>query len=311
MPSAIRFDSAERLSDLTGYGERPPEPRWPGDARVALSVVLNIEEGSERHIDDGDGASEHLNTDMVCAPIPGQRNLNLESHYEYGSRVGVWRLLDLFRDRDLPITAFAVGQALERLPAIGHRLVSDGHEIAAHGWRWIDYRDMPPAEEAEHIARTVKVIKSFTGTPPAGWYTGRVSAQTRNLILKKGGFLYDSDAYNDDLPYWISHADGHHLIIPYAFDTNDMRFASAPGFVSGRDWSDYLIDSFDQFWADGARRPGMMSVGLHCRLAGRPGRLRALSRFLDHVSAHEGVWIARRVDIARHWHRHHAPVPEA
>ncbi|MCL3883115.1 polysaccharide deacetylase family protein [Marivita sp. GX14005] len=310
MPSAIRFDAAERLSDLRGYGETPPDPRWPDGARMALSLVLNIEEGSERHIDDGDSASEHLNTDMVCEPIPGQRNLNLESHYEYGSRVGVWRLLDLFRDRGLPITAFAVGQALERVPQIGHRLVADGHEIAAHGWRWIDYRDMKPEEEAEHIAKTIQTIAKFTGAPPAGWYTGRVSAQTRKLVLERGGFLYDSDAYNDDLPYWIEHGGGRHLVLPYAFDTNDMRFAAAPGFVSGRDWCDYLIDSFDQLWSDGARRPGMMSVGLHCRLAGRPGRLRALARFLDHVAKHEGVWIARRVDIAHHWHKHHAPVAE-
>lgn len=307
MPSAIRFDSEERLSDLRGYGETGPDPRWPGNARIALSLVLNIEEGAERHIDDGDQCSEHLNTDMVCDPIPGARNLNLESHYEYGSRVGVWRLLDLFRDRGLPVTAFAVGQALERVPEIGHRLVADGHEIAAHGWRWIDYREMPAETEAEHMTRTIETIEGFTGAPPAGWYTGRVSPRTRKLVIDRGGFLYDSDAYNDDLPYWIAHDRGDHLVLPYAFDTNDMRFASAPGFVSGRDWSDYLIESFDQFWEDGLRRPSMMSVGLHCRLAGRPGRLRALARFLDHVAAHDDVWIARRVDIARHWHAHHAP----
>ena len=306
MPSAIRFDAAERLTDLQGYGENAPNARWPNGARVALSIVLNIEEGSERHIDDGDSASENLNTDMNCDPIPGQRNLNLESHYEYGSRVGVWRLLNMFRERQLPVTAFAVGQALERVPAIGHRMVADGHEIAAHSWRWIDYRNMPREEEAEHMRRAVAAIRKVTGVAPVGWYTGRVSEQTRQLLLEHGGVLYDSDAYNDDLPYWVPHSGGHHLVVPYAFDTNDMRFASTPGFVSGRDWSDYLIDSFDQFWIEGAHCPRMMTVGLHCRLAGRPGRLRALARFLDHVGAHDEVWITRRADIARHWYTHHA-----
>jgi len=305
MPSALKFDAAERLNDLNGYGQTPPSAAWPGKARVALSFVLNIEEGSERHIMDGDPASEHLNADMICEPLVGQRNLNLESHYEYGSRVGVWRILDLFRARGLPLTAFAVGQALERVPEIAEQLVKDGHEVAAHSWRWIDYREMPPEQEAEHIAKTVATIERLTGAPPLGWYTGRVSPNTRRLILEHGGFLYDSDAYNDDLPYWISNEGSDHLVVPYAFDTNDMRFASSPGFDTGRDWLDYLCDSFDQFWEDGETRPQMMSVGLHCRLAGRPGRLRALARFLDHVQSHDNVWITRRVDIARHWHDTH------
>lgn len=305
MPSAIRLDAAERLADLVGYGETPPAPNWPGGARLALSFVLNVEEGAESHVLDGDIASEHLNADMTAAPRMAERNLNMESHYEYGSRVGVWRLLDLFRSRRLPLTAFAVGQALERTPDIGRRLAQDGHEIAAHGWRWIDYRDVPAAVEAKHIAQTVSIIRALTGTAPRGWYTGRVSVNTRKLVIDHGGFLYDSDGYNDDLPYWVAHPDGRHLVVPYAFDTNDMRFAAAPGFDTGRDWLDYLIDTFDQFWSEGATQPRMMSVGLHCRLAGRPGRVRALARFLDHVSTHNGVWIARRDAIAHHWHAFH------
>ena len=274
---------------------------------MALSLVLNVEEGAERNLLDGDPAAEHLNSDMLCGPWEGMRNLNMESHYEYGSRVGVWRILDLCRDRGVPLTAFAVGAALERMPEIGHRLIADGHEVAAHGWRWIDYRDMPPEEEAAHIRRTIAAIRSVTGQSPAGWYTGRVSVNTRRLVIAEGGFLYDSDAYNDDLPYWVAHPGGHHLVLPYAFDTNDMRFASAPGFDTGRDWLDYLCDSFDQLWEEGAHRPAMMSVGLHCRLAGRPGRLRCLARFLDHVRAKGSTWIARRDAIARHWHAQHPP----
>lgn len=307
MPSAISLDAAERLTDLRGHGETPPDARWPGGARVALSLVLNVEEGAERNLLDGDPAAEHLNSDMLCGPWEGMRNLNMESHYEYGSRVGVWRILDLCRDRGVPLTAFAVGAALERMPEIGHRLIADGHEVAAHGWRWIDYRDMPPEEEAAHIRRTIAAIRSVTGQSPAGWYTGRVSVNTRRLVIAEGGFLYDSDAYNDDLPYWVAHPGGHHLVLPYAFDTNDMRFASAPGFDTGRDWLDYLCDSFDQLWEEGAHRPAMMSVGLHCRLAGRPGRLRCLARFLDHVRAKGSTWIARRDAIARHWHAQHPP----
>ncbi|PMR77808.1 allantoinase PuuE [Billgrantia endophytica] len=308
MPAAIRFDLSERLDDLRGYGETPPHAAWPGNARLALSLVLNVEEGAERHVMDGDAAAEHLNADMLCPPWPGRRNLNLESHYEYGSRTGAWRLLELFRRRGVPITAFAVGQALERVPDIAERLARDGHEVAAHGWRWIDYRDVPPAEEAEHIARTIDTITRLTGERPLGWYTGRGSEMTRKLVIEEGGFLYDSDAYNDDLPYWVPHARGHHLVLPYAFDTNDMRFASAPGFNGAREWLDYLVDTFDWLYREGERQPRMMSVGLHCRLAGRPGRALALERFLDHVASHEGVWIARRVDIARHWRECH-PAP--
>ncbi|PTW59316.1 putative urate catabolism protein [Breoghania corrubedonensis] len=301
MPSLIHMNMDERLADLRGRGEAIPQVRWPHGARLALSFVLNIEEGAERHILDGDEASEHLNADMRSEPWPGRRNPVMESHYEYGSRVGVWRILELFRQRELGLTAFATGLALERVPAIAARLVADGHEVAAHGWRWIDYRDVPPETEADHIRKTVETIERLTGAAPSGWYTGRISANTRRLVLDHGGFLYDSDAYNDDTPYFVAHPGGRHLVLPYAFDANDMRFASAPGFDTGRDWLDYLVDSFDVLWREGAARPRMMSVGLHCRLAGRPGRLRALERFLDHVAGHAGVWVARRDAIARHW----------
>lgn len=305
MPSAIHLDAAERLRDLRGYGPNPPDPRWPGGARLALSFVLNIEEGAEANIADGDPMAESLNADMISAPWPGRRNLVMESHYEYGSRVGVWRLLDLFSRRRLPITAFAVGLALERVPEIAERLVEAGHEVAAHGWRWIDYRDIDADTEAEHMQRTVETIERLCGQRPVGWYTGRISSQTRRLAIAHGGFLYDSDDYNDDLPYWVQHSQGRHLVVPYSFDTNDMRFASAPGFISGTDYFDYLRDTFDILYREGLKQPRMMSVGLHCRLAGRPGRVAALERFLDYVQGHDAVWIARRADIARHWHDIH------
>lgn len=288
--------------ELTGYGETPPQAQWPSGARLALQVVLNIEEGAESSIENGDACSEHINSDMPgITPWEGRRNLVMESHYEYGSRVGVWRLLDMFRKRNIPITAFAVGQALERTPDVARRLAADGHEIAAHGWRWIDYRDVPRETEAEHIRKTVETIEKLTGSRPLGWYTGRVSMATRELVLEEGGFLYDSDAYNDDLPYWHHSGDKSLLIVPYAFDTNDMRFASAPGFNTGADYFDHLRDTFDFLYREGGHTPRMMSVGLHSRLAGRPGRAQALERFFDHVAQHPDVWICRRIDIARHW----------
>lgn len=304
----MSLDHEGRIEALRGYGNAAPNPQWPNKARIALSFVINIEEGAESHIDDGDSASEHLNSDMICGPWAGMRNLNVESHYEYGSRVGVWRLLSIFRQRQLPLTAFAVGQALLRIPDIAGQLVADGHEIAAHGWRWIDYRDVAPEIEADHMRRCVETITKLTGRAPTGWYTGRVSAATRQLVINHGGFIYDSDAYNDELPYWFAHEAGHHLIIPYSFDTNDMRFASAPGFDTGRAWLEYLCDTFDQLYEEGAHQPRMMSVGLHCRLAGRPGRARALVHFLDHVSKHPDVWVTRRSDIAEHWRTTMPPI---
>lgn len=297
----------QRLARLRGYGSAPPHPQWPNGARIVVSFVLNIEEGSESHILDGDSVAEHLNSDMLCGPWEGIRNLNMESHYEFGSRVGVWRLLDIFRDRSLPLTAFAVAQSMERVPEIAKRLVMDGHEIAAHGWRWIDYRNIESNVEREHILRCVDTLTRLTGKAPTGWYTGRVSANTRQLVIDHGGFTYDSDAYNDEIPYWVAHEKGHHLVVPYSFDTNDMRFASSPGFNTGKDWLDYLCATFDQLYREGKRRPRMMSVGLHCRLAGRPGRAAALEKFIDHISTHTDVWIAKREDIAKHWAKNHPP----
>lgn len=292
--------------DLIGYGENPPNPEWPHGSRLALQIVLNYEEGAEASVLHGDDASEALNSDMTGAvPWPGERNLVMESHYEYGSRAGVWYLLDEFAARKLPVTAFAVGMALAQHPAIARRLVADGHEIAAHGWRWIDYRNCPPEVEADHIRRTVDMIKKLTGSRPVGWYTGRISRNTRRLIVKEGGFLYDSDAYNDDLPYWTRFDGQDHLVVPYAFDTNDMRFASSPGFGSGFEYFEYLRDTFDYLYGRSGKGARMMSVGLHCRLAGRPGRMAALARFLDHVQRRPDVWICRRQDIARHWRDRH------
>ncbi|WP_046869476.1 allantoinase PuuE [Microvirga massiliensis] len=296
--------------DMVGYGQNPPQANWPGGARLALQIVLNYEEGAEMCVLHGDAASEVLNSDMAgVSPWPDQRNLVMESFYEYGSRVGVWRLLDVFAERSIPTTIFAVGMALERNPDVARAVAAAGHEVAAHGWRWVDYRNCPPETEAEHLRKAVAAIERLTGAPPVGWYTGRISENTRRLVVEHGGFLYDSDAYNDDLPYWVEVGDRPHLVVPYTFDCNDMRFASAPGFNTGREFYEHLVDSFDVLYAESARRPRMMSVGLHCRLAGRPGRLAALQRFLDHVQRHNEVWICRRVDIARHWATEH-PFPK-
>ncbi len=288
--------------DLIGYADDPPNPQWPDNARIALQIVLNYEEGAERNVLHGDDSSETLNSDMVgVQPWPGKRNLVMESLYEYGSRVGVWRLLALFKERRTPITVFAVGAALERNPRVAAAMSDAGHEIAAHGWRWIDYRDVTEPLEACDMRRCIKAIEDLTGKAPVGWYTGRLSINTRRLVVAQGSFLYDSDAYNDDLPYWTNVDGRHHLIVPYTFDNNDMRFASAPGFDTGQEFFLHLKDAFDVLYAEGEAHPKMMSVGLHCRLAGLPGRIASLQRFLDYVQRHDRVWICRRMDIARHW----------
>lgn len=293
--------------DLIGYGSSPPQPHWPDEARLALQFVLNYEEGGERSVLDGDAHAETFLSEIVNAePFP-DRHMSMESLYEYGSRVGVWRILRLFEERGLPLTIFAVAQALERNPEATLAFRELGHEIAAHGWRWLTYQDVDPSIERAHLSRAVRTITELTGSPPRGWYTGRDSPHTRELVVANGGFLYDSDSYADDLPYYVSVAGKNHLVVPYALDTNDMRFATPAGFNSGTQFFDYLRDAFDFLYREGEQSPKMLSVGLHCRLSGRPGRANALARFLDYVQSHEKVWITRRIDIARHWLTHFPP----
>jgi putative urate catabolism protein len=297
--------------DLVGYGRHAPRPEWPGDARIAVQFVLNYEEGGENCVLHGDVASEAFLSEIIgAAPLAGARHMNMESIYEYGSRAGVWRLLNAFEQRHLPLTIFAVGMALARNPEAAAAFVAGGHEVASHGWRWIDYHGVDEATERRHLHLAVEAIQRLTGAPPLGWYTGRVSANTRRLVVEHGGFLYDADSYADELPYWVRLAGRHHLIVPYTLDANDMRFATANGFSNGEEFFTYLRDSFDTLYAEGERAPRMLSIGLHCRLAGRPGRMAGLARFLDHIQSHERVWICRRVDIARHWREHHPPSGE-
>jgi putative urate catabolism protein len=292
--------------DLIGYGRNPPHPQWPGGARVALQFVLNYEEGGENSVLHGDAGSEQFLSEMFNPPAFPARHLSMEGIYEYGSRVGVWRLLREFERRGLPLTVFGVGMALERHPELTAAFKQLGHEIACHGWRWIHYQSVDEATEREHMARGMEIIQRLTGERAVGWYTGRDSPNTRRLVADFGGFEYDSDYYGDDLPFWlqVKKSDGTlapHLVVPYTLDANDMRFALPQGFANGDAFFEYLRDSFDLLYAEGAERPSMMSIGMHCRLLGRPGRMRALQRFLDHVEAHDRVWVTRRIDIARHW----------
>jgi len=301
--------------DLVGYGARIPHADWPGDARVAVQFVLNYEEGAENSVLHGDAGSEQFLSEIIGAAAYPARHLSMESIYEYGSRAGVWRILREFERRGLPLTVFGVSMALERNPEATAAFVALGHEIACHGWRWIHYQDVDEATEREHMRIGVDTIRRMTGTAPLGWYTGRDSPNTRRLLVEHGGFLYDADYYGDDLPLWtqVETSDGRrvpHLIVPYTLDCNDMRFATPQGFNTGEHFLTYLRDAFDVLYAEGAERPKMMSVGLHCRLLGRPGRFAALQRFLDHLERHDRVWVCRRVDIARHWAaRHPAPTP--
>jgi putative urate catabolism protein len=292
--------------DLVGYGGNPPHPRWPNGARLALSMVLNYEEGGEACVLHGDPASEAYLHEIPGQPgLAGQRNMNVESIYEYGARAGFWRILRLFQERGMVLTVYAVGMALERNPVAAKAMVDAGFEVASHGWRWIDYQDMPEAEERTHLKRAIEAIERTTGTRPVGWYTGRNSPQTRRLVVEEGGFLYDSDSYADDLPYWVEVSGRPHLVIPYTLDNNDMRFAITSGFSHGDEFFQYLRDSFDVLYEEGARQPKMMSVGLHCRLVGRPSRSASLVRFLDYARSHDHVWITTRAEIARHWRKHH------
>lgn len=300
--------------DLIGYGRNPPHAGWPRGARIALQFVLNYEEGGESCVLHGDPASEVFLSEIVGAQAFPARHMSMESLYEYGSRAGVWRILAEFERRQLPLTVFGVSMALERQPELTSALVGLGHEIACHGWRWIPYQNVDEATEREHMKIATEIIRRMTGGKwPVGWYTGRDSPNTRRLVVEHGGFEYDSDYYGDDLPFWttVDTSDGRripHLVVPYTLDANDMRFATPQGFNTTEHFFAYLRDTFDVLYAEGAARPKMMSVGMHCRLLGRPGRFRALACFLDHVQRHDKVWICRRIDIARHWRDQH-PAP--
>ncbi len=288
--------------DLIGYGAELPHPQWPGNARVAVQFVINYEEGGESSVLHGDPASEAFLSEIIGAlPFQGARHMSMESIYEYGSRVGVWRLLDLFRERQVPITVFAVATALARHPKVAEAALKDGHEICSHGLRWINYHGVPEDVERVHMREAIAIQQRVTGERPLGWYTGRTSENTRRLVAEEGGFLYDADDYSDELPFWSKLVDKPHLVVPYTLDANDMRFATAQGFNTGEQFFTYLRDTFDCLYREGETRPRMMSIGLHCRLVGRPGRFEGLRRFLDHVLAHDRVWLARRIDIARHW----------
>lgn len=292
--------------NYAGYGENPPHPRWPNGARLALQIVLNYEEGGENCVLNGDAASETFLSEIIGAPrIEGARHISMESIYEYGSRAGVWRLLRLFKKYNIPVTIFAVALALEKYPEIAKAFIRDGHEICSHGYRWINYQDIDEQTERDHMRRAIDIIRDLTGERPLGWYTGRTSPNTRRLVAEEGGFLYDADDYSDDLPFWDRVAGRNQLVIPYTLDANDMRFATAQGFNTGEQFYTYLKDAFDTLYAEGETAPKMMSVGLHCRLAGRPGRIAGLERFLQYATQHKDVWICRRIDIARHWHDHH------
>ena len=292
---------------MIGYGRHPPDPQWSGGAYVAVQFVVNYEEGGESNILHGDPASESLLSEIIGAqPWPGQRHMNMESIYEYGSRVGFWRLRRLFTSRAVPVTVYGVATALARNPEAVAAMLEADWEIASHGLKWLDYKDFPEEEERRHIMEAIRIHAEVTGSRPLGFYQGKASENTTRLVMEEGGFLYSSDSYADDLPYWLRGPEGLHLIIPYTLDANDMRFATAQGFNSGDQFFAYLRDSFDVLYAEGAEgSPNMMSVGLHCRLVGRPGRAAALARFVDYVRSRPKVWAPRRVDIANHWRAVH------
>ncbi|SEW35788.1 OHCU decarboxylase [Aliiroseovarius sediminilitoris] len=295
--------------DMRGYGPTPPHPQWPGNAKVAVQFVLNYEEGAENCVLHGDDASEAFLSDIPgAAPWPGKRHWNMESMYEYGARAGFWRLHRLFTGADIPLTIYGVARALSRSPEQLQAMKDAGWEIASHGLKWIEHKDMPEDAERASIAEAIRLHTEVVGERPRGWYTGRCSENTVRLAAEEGGFAYVSDTYDDDLPYWLEVGDCDQLIIPYTLEANDMRFATAPGWVTGNDFGRYLTDAFDTLYAEGdAGRPAMMTIGLHCRLVGRPGKIAGLKRFIDHIQAHDGVWTPRRIDIAEHWAKTHPP----
>jgi len=291
--------------DMRGYGAEPPAANWPGDARIAVQFVINYEEGGENCVLHGDDASEAFLSEIVgAAAIAGQRHMNMESLYEYGSRAGFWRLHRLFSGRDLPVTVFAVAMALQRNPDVVAAMQTAGWEIASHGYRWVDYQYVDETTERNHFDMALRLHEEATGSRPLGWYLGRCSPNTHRIAADYDEFAYNADCYSDDLPYWDYQFDTPQLMLPYTLDANDMRFATPQGFNSGQQFFDYLKDSFDVLHAEGGR---MMSVGLHCRLAGRPGRAAALQKFLDYVAAHDDAWVATRLDIAEHWRAQHPP----
>ncbi|MFB8006662.1 allantoinase PuuE [Nocardia sp. NPDC056000] len=294
--------------DMVGYGPNPPHPHWPGEANIAVNFVLNYEEGGENNVLDGDEGSETFLSDIVPAQAFPNRHLSMETIYEYGSRAGLWRVLRLFEQRDIPLTIFGVARALERNPEAVAAFKRLGHEIACHGLRWISYQMSDPETERKHMEEAVNIITRLFGAPPRGWYTGRDSPQTRELVVEHGGFAYDSDSYADDLPYWVKVGEHDQLVVPYTLETNDMRFSSPAGFANGDEFFSYLRDAFDVLYAEGAAgAPKMLSVGLHCRIIGKPARAKSLERFLDYVQSHDRVWLTRRIDIADHWRATHPP----
>ena len=291
----------KNIRDIIGYGAKGLKVVWPNNARIAVQIVLNYEEGAESCVLNGDKNSEVFLSEIIDAkPIKG-RHINMESLYEYGSRAGFWRLHKLFQEKKIPITVFGVGMALEKNPEICKAIKEAGYEVASHGWRWIDYQNIKKSEEKKHMKLAIQTHKRIFGVRPNGWYTGRCSPNTRDLVMEEGGFLYDSDSYSDDLPYWETRGKKKQLIVPYTLDNNDMRFATSQGFNTGDHFFTYLKDSFDTLYEEGKTSPKMMSVGLHCRLIGKPGRIQSLKKFLDYVLKHEDVWLCKRIDIAKHW----------
>jgi len=294
--------------DMIGYGSNELKISWPNNARIAVQIVLNYEEGAENCVLNGDKYSEVFLSEIIGAKAVKGRHINMESLYEYGSRSGFWRLHKLFQEKKIPITIFGVGMALEKNPEVCKAIKKAGYEVASHGWRWIDYQNISKSEEKKHMKLAIKTIKKIFGTRPLGWYTGRCSPNTRDLVFEEGGFLYDSDSYNDDLPYWETRNKKKQLIIPYTLDNNDMRFATNQGFNTGEHFFTYLKDSFDALYEEGKNNPKMMSVGLHCRLIGRPGRIQSLKKFLDYILSHKDVWICKRIDIANHWIKNYSNI---
>jgi putative urate catabolism protein len=295
--------------DLIGYGAKPPHANWPNKAKIAVQFVVNYEEGGENCVLHGDPASEAFLSEIVGAqPIPDARHMNMESIYEYGSRAGFWRLHRLFERYNMPVTVFGVAMALQRNPEAVAAMKEADWEIASHGYRWIDYQHMDKETEREHMRTAIKIHEQVTGSKPVGWYLGRTSPNTRDIVIEEECFLYEADSYADDLPYWLEGKTRPHLVVPYTLDANDMRFATNQGFNSGDQFFAYLKDAFDTLYEEGEDAPKMMSIGLHCRLVGRPGRVASLKRFLEYIQNHERVWVCRRQDIAQHWWDNHRPL---